>query len=252
MLAYPSLMQRHPHFAAAAVGSSYPQAIPAFPQFSSAAVTSPPMPVAAFALQAQIPSPVLSPPAARSGTQITVNSVKQSVAESGDRDSSSSKKNDSQQQQQSQPKNNSFSIESILARDSDKGKNKSTADSSARRDQPPSQVVPSPPQVAIGSTCTTASSLSPATPLSAGSKPTHNGFYYFYPPATQAAFPFTATPQSCLESELHRMHGRLSAPVAVISEIVRNAAGMLCIWSMSILKIVCMPRKFSACSTACQ
>lgn len=228
MLAYPSLMQRHPHFAAAAVGSSYPQALPAFPQFSSAAVTSPPMPVAAFALQAQIPSPVLSPPAARSGTQVTVNSVKQSAAEFGDRDSSSSKKNDSQQQQQSQPKS-SFSIESILARDSDKGKNKSAVDSARGRDQPPSISQAVSPQVAIGSTCTTTSSLSPATPLSAGSKPTHNGFYYFYPPATQAAFPFTATPQSCLESELHRMHGRLSAPVAVISEIVRNAAGMMCI-----------------------
>ncbi len=212
-------MQRHPHFAAAAVGSSYPQAFPAFPQFSSAAVTSPPMPVAAFALQAQIPSPVLSPPAARGGTQVTVNSVKQLAVES-DRDSSSGKKTDSQQQQQSQPKS-SFSIESILARDSDKGKNKSAADS-ARWDHPPQ---------AASSPLATTSSLSPATPLSAGSKPTHNGFYYFYPPATQAAFPF-ATPQSCLESELHRMHGRLSAPVAVISEIVRNAAGMLCILSM--------------------
>lgn len=212
MLAYPSFMQRHPHFAAAAVGSSYPQALPAFPQFSSAAVTSPPMPVAAFALQAQIPSPVLSPPVARS--TVTVN-LKQ---ESDGHDSSSSKKSDSQQQQkqQSQPKS-SFSIESILARDNDKAKNKSA--DSARRDQP--QAAPSPQTVV--STCTT--SLSPATPLSAGPKPPPSGFYYFYPPATQAAFPFT-TPQSCLESELHRMHGRLSAPVAVISEI-RNAADHL-------------------------
>ena len=225
MLAYPSLMQRHPHFAAAAVGSSYPQALPAFPQFSSAAVTSPPMPVAAFALQAQIPSPVRlsSPPAqAARGTQVTANQLKH---ESADHDS---KKNDSKQQQSAQPKS-SFSIESILARDSgDKTKNKSTDHSAAalRREQPQAaspQTVPS---------CTT-SSLSPATPLSAGPscKPAHNGFYYFYPPATQAAFPFT-TPQSCLESELHRMHGRLSAPVAVISEIVRNAAGMLCMLSI--------------------
>ena len=234
MLAYPSFMQRHPHFAAAAVGSSYPQALPAFPQFSSAAVTSPPMPVAAFALQAQIPSPVLSPPAAR-GT-VTVN-----LKQESDHDSSSSKKNDSQQQQQqSQPKS-SFSIESILARDSDKSKNKSA--DSARRDQPQAA---SPQTV---STCTT--SLSPVTPLSAGPKPPHNGFYYFYPPATQAAFPFT-TPQSCLESELHRMHGRLSAPVAVISEIVRNAAGMLCILSIWILKIVCMPRKLVHVTIACK
>lgn len=220
MLAYPSFMQRHPHFAAAAVGSSYPQALPAFPQFSSAAVTSPPMPVAAFALQAQIPSPVLSPPAAaRTVTQATVKQ------ESADRDSSSSKKNEQQQ-----PKS-SFSIESILARDSDKAKNKSADHSAARRDHHHQQAqAASPPQTVP--TCTT-SSLSPATPLSAGPKPsaTHNGFYYFYPPATQAAFPFT-TPQSCLESELHRMHGRLSAPVAVISEIVRNAAGMLCILSI--------------------
>ena len=192
MLAYPSLMQRHPHFAAAAVGSAYPQALPAFPQFSSAALTSTPMPVAAFALQAQIPSPVLSPPAARGKQE-------------PDHDS---KKNGSQQQQ-SQAKS-SFSIESILAKDSDKAKSKDTA----RRDQP---------QAAAPAQTTT---LSPATPLSAGPKPP-NGFYYFYPPATQAAFPFT--PQSCLESELHRMHGRLSAPVAVISEIVRNAAGMQCI-----------------------
>ena len=94
MLAYPHLMQRHPHFAAAAISSSYPQALPAFPQFSSAAVTSPPMPMAAFALQAQIPSPMLSPSATCSGTQVTVNSVKQSGAESGDHDSSSSKKNE--------------------------------------------------------------------------------------------------------------------------------------------------------------
>ena len=217
MLAYPSFMQRHPHFAAAAVGSSYPQALPAFPQFSSAAVTSPPMPVAAFALQAQIPSPVLSPPVARS--TVTVN-----LKQESDHDSNSSKKNDSQQQkQQSQPKS-SFSIESILARDSDKAKSNKSADS-ARRDQPQAALSPQ----TVASTCTT--SLSPATPLSAGPKPPHNGFYYFYPPATQAAFPFT-TPQSCLESELHRMHGRLSAPVAVISEIVRNAAGMLYILSI--------------------
>lgn len=208
-------MQRHPHFAAAAVGSSYPQALPAFPQFSSAAVTSPPMPVAAFALQAQIPSPVLSPPAARS--TVTVN-----LKQESDHSSSSSQNNSQQQQQQqSQPKS-SFSIESILARDSDKAKNKSA--DSARRDHP--QAASS---HTVVSTCTT--SLSPATPLSAGPKAPHNGFYYFYPPATQAAFPFT-TPQSCLESELHRMHGRLSAPVAVISEIVRNATGMLCILSI--------------------
>lgn len=230
MLAYPTLMQRHPHFAAAAVGSSYPPALPAFPQFTSAAITSPPMPVAAFALQAPIPSPLLSPPAARTTRAIGTVSVKQEVTSNASSSSSRESNKQSESQSQSQPPKTSFSIESILARDSDKSKSR---DATARRDpQPQVSVAMSPPRSAAA-TCTT--SLSPSTPLSAGPKPP-NGFYYFYPPATQAGFPFS-TPQSCLESELHRMHGRLSAPVAVISEIVRNAAGM---WSIWILEIVCM------------
>ena len=204
MLTYPPFMQRHPHFAAAAMPGSYgPQALPAFPQFTSAAITSPPMmPVAAFALQAQIPSPVRlsSPPANRAD----------SPAESK-KDSSSA----AAVQQQGSGSKCSFSIESILSRGDDRTtKNKDVAP--ARREQP----------------AATTSSLSPATPLSAGQKP--NGFYYFYPPQAAPTFPFS--PQSCLESELHRsaaLHGRLTAPVAVISEIVRNAAGNLVTMIMS-------------------
>ena len=210
MLTYPpaAFMQtRHPasvHFAAAAVPgsvSSYGhQALPAFPQFCSA--TSPPLPptVAAFAaLQAQIPSPIrLSPPAAAHRLEAATEQVL----------AAESKKKSESVQQQGGGSKCSFSIESILSRDDDKSaKNNRTESRSSRDQQAP-----------------TGSSLSPATPLSAGQKP--NGFYYFYPSPT--AQPFPLTPQSCLDSELHRsaaLHGRLSAPVAVISEIVRNAAG---------------------------
>lgn len=187
MLTYPPFMQRHTHFATAAVGS-FPHALPAFPQFSSAAVTpqftSSPIPVAAFALQAQIPSPVLSSPGHSKPEEQTQPDTKKN-------------------QQQGGSSKGSFSIASILARDDEKCKSRDL-----RREQ---QVPPS--------------SLSPATPLSAGPKP--NGFYYFYPPPAPQTFPPFA-PQSCLDSELHRsaLHGRLSAPVAVISEIVRNATGM--------------------------
>lgn len=211
-------MQRHPHFAAAAMpGSGYPQALPAFPQFSSAVVTSPPIPVAAFALQAKIPSPVsLSPPRLRTET---ADQVLMPAAESEKKSKSSSSGAVSMElaQHQQQPAQGastskcSFSIESILSRGDDKSAK--IKDFSARKAEQ-QQAAPT-------------SSVSPATPLSAGPKP--NGFYYFYPPPTAAqAFPFS--PQSCLDSELHRsaaaaLHGRLSAPVAVISEIVRNAAG---------------------------
>ena len=197
MVTYPPFMQRHPHFAAAAVPGSFPgaQALPAFPQFSSAAITSPPMPIAAFALQAQIPSPVrLSPPTSR--PEPAADSKKKSEPASV------------QQHQGGGSSKCSFSIESILSRDEDK----STKSKDSRRDQQ----APAPPTA----------SLSPTTPISAGTKP-GNGFYYFYPPPAAQGFPFAAP--SCLESELHRsaaaLHGRLSAPVAVISEIVRNAAG---------------------------
>ena len=206
------MQTRHPasvHFAAAAVPgsvSSYGhQALPAFPQFCSA--TSPPLPptVAAFAaLQAQIPSPIrLSPPAVTHRLEAATEQVLLAPE--------SKKKAESVQQQQ-QPQGGgskcSFSIESILSRDDDKTAKSSRTESRSSRDQQ----------------APTGSSVSPATPLSAGQKP--NGFYYFYPSPT--AQPFSLTPQSCLDSELHRsaaLHGRLSAPVAVISEIVRNAAG---------------------------
>ena len=210
MLTYPpaAFMQtRHPasvHFAAAAVpGSASPYGHPAFPQFSTAAaLTSPPLPtVAAFALQAQIPSPIrMSPPASAHRPEAVEDRVSPAPE--------MKKKANSVQQQQGGSKC-SFSIESILSRGDKSVKNKGEPRSS--RDQ----------QAPKGS------SLSPATPLSAGPKP--NGFYYFYPSPTAQAFQFS--PQSCLDSELHRsaaaLHGRLSAPVAVISEIVRNAAGKL-------------------------
>ena len=211
MVTYPPFMQRHPHFAAGAVAGSFPgaQAFPAFPQFSTATLTSPPMPIAAFALQAQIPSPVrLSPPTHR--------------PEPADK-TESKKKTDSAQQQAGASPKCSFSIESILSKDEDKCSK--TKDSRSREHQ----------QQAAAQTA--AASLSPATPISAGpasAKP--NGFYYFYPPQAAQGFPFAA-PGSCLESELHRsaaLHGRLSAPVAVISEIVRNAAGT------NSFSIVCM------------
>lgn len=68
-------------------------------------------------------------------------------------------------------------------------------------------------------------SSSPVTPLS--SKPV-NQFFYLYPPPSQLQptghYPF----QSLDNDLLHRgLHGRLTAPVAVISEIVRNAGELL-------------------------
>lgn len=71
------------------------------------------------------------------------------------------------------------------------------------------------------------SSKSPVTPLSAGHRPT-NGFYYFYPPVHPVQSPSHFNFTSALESDLHNstLHSRLSAPVAVISEIVRNAGNL--------------------------
>lgn len=113
---------------------------------------------------------------------------------------------------------NSFSIASILGDDKDQKCNRHCADPS------------SPSQNSVSTLCSgtisyqeqRAPSASPVTPLSGGPKP-NNQFYYLYPPPTH--FPF-ASAQSCLENELmHRggLQGRLTAPVAVISEIVRNA-----------------------------
>ena len=68
-------------------------------------------------------------------------------------------------------------------------------------------------------------SSSPVTPLS--SKPV-NQFFYLYPPPSQLQ-PTGHYPYQSLENDLlHRsLHGRLTAPVAVISEIVRNAGELI-------------------------
>lgn len=66
-------------------------------------------------------------------------------------------------------------------------------------------------------------SASPVTPLTATPKPSNQLFYLYPPPPSQLQSPFHI--QACLENDLlHRsLHSRLTAPVAVISEIVRNA-----------------------------
>ena len=195
MLAYhPAFMQRPPF---AAVGA-LPHSLPSFPP-SSLGLQFPFSPPTAFALHAQIPTPpaVVSSLSPREQTKSPEYSKKQK--EHHPPASSKSSKS-------------SFSIASILGKDDrEKPGSNSSSDAASSNGRNPAH----------------SESASPSTPLSAGSQPSN--FYYFYPPP-QAPSPFHfPTAQTCLEAELQRSScglSRFSAPVAVISEIVRNA-GML-------------------------
>ncbi len=81
------------------------------------------------------------------------------------------------------------------------------------------------------SASTSSSNETPATPSS--SKPT-NQLFYLYPPPSHLQ-PTPHFPFQTLDSDLlHRgLHSRLTAPVAVISEIVRNAGKILIIITYS-------------------
>lgn len=185
MLAYPPFMQRAPF---AALGSV--PAAPTLPQFTATPHLnfSP-----AFALQAHISAaPIVAP-------QVETAASKKRPTYSDSTSSSAGSRSSTDQNSKG-----SFSIASILARDT---LSPSPTTSSTSQSSP-----------ADKASC----SKSPATPLSA---PT-SSFYYFYPPAhpTQTSSHFNFA--SSLETELHNsaLHSRLSAPVAVISEIVRNAS----------------------------
>ena len=201
MLAYPPFMQRSPFAAVGAI----PQSLPGFPQLSLGPqfpFTCSPPPTAAFALHAQIPTL----PYAADGK------VRQ---EPRTPDSKHAEEPPTPKASQS-----SFSIASIL------GKDEKKAPRSATR---------SPPVSSNGGGNSAHSccreSVSPSTPLSAGPcKP--GSFYYFYPPPqAPSPFPFATAPaQACLDAELQRNScalGRLTAPVAVINEIVRHAGTLI-------------------------
>lgn len=187
MLAYPPFMHRGPPFATlGGIPAVNMPHLAAAPQLSF----SP-----AFALQARISAPIITSQA-DAGKKIA-------IASSGS-SSSTSSSSSTPRPSSEQSSKGSFSIASILARDSISPSTASSTSQSSNTDK---------------SSC----SLSPATPLSAGQR--HGGsFYYFYPPA-----PATHTPThfnfAGMEGDLHAaaLHSRLSAPVAVISEIVRNA-----------------------------
>ncbi len=106
----------------------------------------------------------------------------------------------------------SFSIASILAKDSKKG----------------SEIIPRASPTAAVTQCSTTETIAPPTPspLSAGQR-VPNNFYYFYPPppSSHAHYNFGTT---SLETELHAsaLHNRISAPVAVIGEMVRNGGNL--------------------------
>lgn len=185
MLAYPSFMQRAPFAALGSIPAANMPHLAASPQLS--------FNPAAFALQAHITTPMIT-------SQLTTG--RKAAAVSSDSSTNSS------QPPAEQSSKGSFSIASILARDSiSPSPTASTTSSSSTVEKP-------------------ACNMSPATPLSAGHRPS-NSFYYFYPPVstqTPTHFNFAGS----LESELHSnaMHSRLSAPVAVISEIMRNAGSL--------------------------
>lgn len=205
MLAYPPFMQRASPFA------SLGTLPPGVPQLATVTPHQFSFNPAAFALQTQISTktPVVSPhlDSEKNRQQQTSFDLASSKPAESRAASNSSK--------------GSFSIASILGRDSIKSGHKTSTD-----------ITPPKTAAVTSSICSSSSTerpptLSPATPLSAGQRP--GSFYYFYPPAlpTQAPahFNFAA---SALDAELHAagLHGRMSAPVAVISEIVRNANNM--------------------------
>lgn len=195
MLAYPPFMQRAPF--AAALGT-VPAAAPSMPHLTATPQFnfSP-----AFALQTHISAaPVVS------SQVVDVTSHKKPAVPVSCSSESTSRSSAEQNSK------GSFSIASILARDTLSPSPTASATSQSSQ---------------ASSVDKSSCSKSPATPLSAGQRPS-NGFYYFYPPAhptqTPSHFNFTGS----LETELHNsaLHSRLSAPVAVISEIVRNAGNL--------------------------
>lgn len=198
MLTYPTFMHRLPPFAAAghaglAVGAAqtvypYPQLAPvSAPQFMLA-----PQQLNSFGIQLS--------PKTNTRASSTDNLFKE-------KDGCSSEENTSKGSQ------SSFSIASILADDKAQKSKKQYFESSTS----PKPTVP------VSYQEQQVPSISPATPLSGGPNP-GSQFYYLYPPPTHFSF---APAQSCLDSELmvqpSGIQGRLTAPVAVISEIVRNA-----------------------------
>lgn len=212
MLAYPPFMQRASPFASL---GTFPPGVPQLTAVSPHQFSFNP---AAFALQAHISTKPLVVPS-------QLDSEKKQQQTKFERISSVSIASTMQgaTAESRTGSKGSFSIASILGTDSIKNVHKTTADIA------PS--TPSPTTAAVTSSICSSSTerpptLSPATPLSAGQRP--GSFYYFYPPMpTQAPGPFSFT-ASTLDSELHAtgLHGRMSAPVAVISEIVRNANSM--------------------------
>lgn len=190
MLTYQPFMQRPPFAAISAPLPAFPQ-LSLGPQFSFA-----PMPAASFALHARIPTlPAVSPHEKSPLAHPKSPELGKPLQREGE---------------QSSPKpSHSFSIASILGKDSGEKKSSTPPSSNGHNPAP----------------YKTRESASPSTPLSAGSKPSN--FYYFYPPPqAHTPFPFAAAP-TCVEAELQRSSccglSRMSAPVAMISEIVRNA-----------------------------
>ena len=190
MLAYQPFMQRPPFAALGAL----PQGLPNFPQF--------PFGGTQFAF---------SPPAAQLHGAFPPAG---SLFQESDSTPKSPTHEASKQRASASPKSgqsSSFSIASILGEDSDRPRRKDSCSSSHS-----SSANPAP----------RAESVSPSTPLSAGLKP-NNFHYYYYPPQAPSPFHFAAV-QPCLEAELQRSAmSRLSAPVAVISEIVTSAGTLL-------------------------
>lgn len=190
-------MQRASPFAAlGGIPASNMPHLTASPQFSF----SP-----AFALHAQIAAPIITTSQVDLGRKIAAGSSVERLASSSANSKPAAEQNSK----------GSFSIASILARDS-------ISPSAAA-----SAAVPA--SLNSADKCSS-STISPATPLSAGQR--HSGsFYYYYPTPPQAQTPthFNFT-TGTLEAELHSsaaaLHSRLSAPVAVISEIVRNAGSL--------------------------
>ena len=203
MLAYPSFMQRASPFAAlGGIPAANMPHLAASPQLSF----SP-----AFALQAQISAPIITTSQVDLGRRRSAGERPTTTAASA-----------SSKPTAEQSSKGSFSIASILARDS-------TSPSPATAPSPSSQASTSSSN-SSSSIAADKPSISPATPLSAGQRHGPGSFYYYYPtPATQTPthFNFAA---GALEGDLHSsaaaLHSRLSAPVAVISEIVRNAGSL--------------------------
>lgn len=196
MLAYQPFMQRPPF---AALGG-LPQGLPSFPQF--------PFGGAQF---------TFSPPAAQLHAAFPPAA---SLLQGRDQTPKSPTHRASKQRPSASPKSgqsSSFSIASILGEDSDRPRRKDSCSSNHS-----SSVNPAP----------LAESVSPSTPLSASLKP-NNFHYYYYPSQAPSPFHF-ATVQPCLDTDLQRSAmSRLSAPVAVISEIVTSGGMLLATFSVS-------------------